>query len=102
MITSINEFRKNESNITENIDTDIFILDTEFPFGLPEESMDFYVKRKDGKTGASNWDDFKDLVISNPGIKFGTYANSSYVNIFQSLQDGRILVMKEVHIINNI
>jgi len=79
--------------------SEIFIFETKMPFGLPKGVMDFYVKRTNGKIGTYIWNDFEELIRSNPGIKFGSFANSSYVNIYEGLKDGRILVMKEVHII---
>ena len=93
----INEAKINDSDRF----SEIFTFETKMPFGLPKGVMDFYVKRVDGKIGTYIWNDFEELIKSNPGIKFGSFANSSKVNIYEGLKDDSILVMREVHVIKN-
>lgn len=76
----------------------VFVLDKKMPYGLPVGVADYYVSRSDGKTGASKWDSFEELIKANPGVKFGTYANSSRISIFEALKNGQVLVMNEVYL----
>jgi hypothetical protein len=92
--TEVNEAKV---QIPDSLD-DIFVLDKKMPFGLPSGVADYYVSRSDGKTGASRWDSFEELIKANPGVRFGTFANSSRITVFQALRSGEILVMSEVYI----
>lgn len=76
----------------------IFVLEKKFPFGLPADVADFYVSRKDGKTGASRWESFEELINANPGVRFGVYANSNRISIYTTMKSGEMLVMSEVYI----
>jgi hypothetical protein len=76
----------------------IFILEKKFPFGLPNDIADYYVNRKDGKIGTSSWNSFEELIMANPGIKFGSYANSNRISIYTALRNGQVLIMQEVYI----
>lgn len=80
------------------IKSDIFTFDTNMPYGLPNNVADYYVKRQDGKIGTFRWDDFENLLKNNVGVKFGTYANSSRISIFQMLSNGKILRFSEVYV----
>jgi len=93
----INEAKR--VNIPSSLE-DIFILEKKFPFGLPSDVADFYVTRADGKTGASKWSSFEELITANPGVRFGTYANADRISIFTTLKNGKILVMDQVYIQN--
>lgn len=97
---SNNRLLKEELTIPPSLE-DIFILEKEFPFGLPSDVADFYVKRKDGKTGASKWSSFEELITANPGVRFGSYSNADRISIFTTLKNGKILVMNQVYIMEN-
>jgi hypothetical protein len=97
-IETFENFSLNENvKIPQDLDG-IFVFEKKFPFGLPDGVADYYVSRKDGKIGTASWNSFESLIKENPGIKFGTYANSKRISIYESLKNGDILVYKEVYL----
>ena len=93
------EAQVNEAKVEMPSDLEgVFVLDKKMPFGLPKGVADYYVSRADGKTGTSKWDSFEELIKANPDVKFGAYANSTRISVFEALKSGQILVMREVYI----